>query len=63
LAESDIFYTFTAKLKTIYMMDRLVGRKREQEVLQGIMESGSPEFLVVLWKAKGWENIFNQAVF
>lgn len=29
------------------MMDRLVGRKREQEVLQGIIESGSPEFLVV----------------
>ena len=46
-AESYIFYTFTAKLKDFQIMSEIVGRKKEIELLQQIVESNEPEFVAV----------------
>ena len=46
LAVSYIFYTFAAKLNHFFMSN-IVGRKKEIELLQRIVESSEPEFVAI----------------
>jgi hypothetical protein len=38
-------------------MDKIIGRKKEQEELRKVLESGEAAFLAVLWTTQGREDI------